>query len=905
MSGRSRRVLPLAALVLLQAACGEDGSTEPESTPARLVALSPAVDTVFAGEAVDPPISVRVESAMGDPVEGIPVRFLLLGDRGGQLDAMSVSNQEGIAEADFRAPNDFGEVELRVDIPSASHVPALEFRIAVVPVTSVTLTATGGDGQTAEVASQLPRPFTLRVGTPGGTSAGGVAIAWRVEGAGAGAALTADTSFTDAEGASRTLLTLGTEAREYVVSAHAAGGVASDTVRFTATATTAASGAVRLDSVRPLPLRAGEEALAFGAGFRSEASANEMRVEGDVAEILEAAPDRLRFQVPDFEGRCLPARTVGVRVLAGAEASNGELLPLEPAEAAVSLEVGQAATVEPGELGCVQLPGAEAAREYWLAVQSASQVVGATTSMRLVTRSADDLGFGRPAAHIAARRMDIPVRSAVAEGPRPDLTLRANALRELRRARAAPSRRGRLADREAAEARGGISFSVSPPAVGDTLRFTFPVASDLTLTCSDTSSVIRGVVRASGEGVALVEDVEAPPDGFGEADWSELRDVIEAAVFPADTAYFGPPADIDANGRVLLVFTPRVNRLTPRGSETALGGFFLPIDLAAAEPGGPGVPGPDGSVCPASNEGELLYLAVADPEGREGDPIDVGRARRNARGLTAHELQHLINAERRVFSGEGGFERTEEVWLDEGLSQLAEEVAGLRAAGFGPGENLRFAPFAGSRSGLDNFNTYHIANFFHLSLFMLDPAGARTLSLQDPGGLRGLQMRGFAWGLLRWMGDQEGAGDERLLFRDLVAGGPNGLRGVANIERATGASWPRLLADFVVALALDDGPLEPASSRHRIETWDLRDVYEGLNENPSSRRRFPLPFPLALESLAFESAAVDFELSASAVKYFVVRGGATTPPVALRLGSPAGGDLPEAAVPRITIVRMR
>lgn len=913
--GQGPRALRLAAsvvgLAIFAAACGEDASTEPSAAPAQLVALSPPVDTVLTGERTDPPVAVRVESALGDPIEGIPVRFLLLTQGAGTLDGVAVSNREGIAEADFRASGEPGEARIRADVPSAGNVRALEFRIVVLPAAVVVLAAVEGDDQEAEIGSQLALPFTVAATTQGGAVAGGLAIAWSLVGPPASARLTADTTFTDVEGRARTLLTLGTEAREYTVAAHAAAGVASDTVNFTARATAAASGAVRLDSVRPLPLTAGEEAAAFGAGFPPALGEVEIRVEGEPGELLEATSERIRFLVPEFSDRCLPARSVGIRVLARGEASNGQMADLLPAEPAVELAIGEARTLASPELDCLQLPAADEPREYWLAIQSASREAGTKTGVRLLVRTSDAAGFGRPATFIGGQGMDPALEAVAAEFGRPELELRVGAVRELVRRRIAPvAMRPRGADptaqleQEPARAAQLPARAAHEPAVGDTLRFTFPVAEDLTLSCTDTLTVIHGVVQAVGSHLALLEDVRSPPDGFRDPDWEELRVALDESILPTDTAYFGAPADIDGNGRVLLLFTPAVNRLTPRGSATAIGGFFLPLDLASSTGGG-GLPGPDGQACPASNEGEILYLAVADREGREGDPIDVARARRNALGLTAHELQHLINAERRVLSGEGGFERTEEVWLDEGLSQLAEEVAGLRIVEFGEGENLGFERFEASRMTLDAFNTFQIANFFHLALYMLDPAEAPTLSETLPSGFEGLQMRGFAWALLRWLGDQEAGGDERALFRELVRGGPNGLRGVENIERRTGKAWEDLLADFLATLPLDDAEVEAASDRHRITTWNLRQVYLALSQNPSSRRRFPLPFPLAFEPLGLESAATDFELNASTAKYFLLGGGLETPPLALSLRSRGGGAVAEAATPQITIVRTR
>lgn len=886
----------MAAALAVLPACGDDAGTEPSSAPAQLLRLSPAVDTVLAGERADPPISGRVVNSLGDPLEGIPVRFLLVSGPG-RVDPMAVSNQQGVAEAEFRAGTEPGEARIRVDVPNAGNVRPLEFTVRVLPSATVVLSKAGGDGQQAEVSSQLPLPFRVRAVTPSGSPAGGVPIAWRL-GAGdtASARLTADTTYTDAEGETRVLLTLGRTAGDHVVLAHAGRGVGSDTVRFTARATVVPAGSVRLDSVRPLPLRAGEEAVAFGSGFRASDAANEVRVEGEAAEIVEATPSTLRFRIPGFEDRCLPARTVGIRVVAAGEPSNGQLAELEPREAALPLAIGEGRTLTGSEeVSCLQLAGEAGPREFWLAVHSAGRTARGGVPLRLLARAGGDVAGPRLAAAVSPGE---ELREAAGREGTREGELRRAVRQELQRRR---PMRARLPGPDTAPA----LAVATRPGPGDTLTFRFAVREDLTASCADTTKRIRGVVQAVGEHALAVADVGAPAGGFTAEDWTALADEFDRVVFPTDTAYFGSPLDIDGNGRVILLFTPEVNRLTPRGSGTLVGGFFLALDLAASGRGGGGAPPPLGETCPASNEGELIYAVAPDPEGSFGDPLTVAQTRRIARQLLPHELQHLINAQRRVFLGERGFGALEESWLDEGLSHLAEEVAGLRLLELGRRQNLTFERVTAGREALDAFNAFHIVNFFNLSLFMLAPGGAPTLSAEDPGGLGGIQMRGFAWLFLRWLGDHEGGADERFLFRRLAGGGDSELRGIANVERSTGKRWEDLLADFFAALALDDEGVEPASPRHQVTTWNLRDVYLQLNRNPSSVRRFPLPFPLAFTALAFESAAADFELRSSTTQYFRLRGGTEAPPLAVSLLSPGGGRAPETAAPQITIVRTR
>lgn len=889
----------LLGLLLGSVACGDDSSTEPNSgAPTKLLAVSPVASTALTGEPTDPPISVQVVNSRGLPVEGIPVRFLIVSGPG-RLDPMAISDSQGIAEAEFVAGSELGEARIRTDIPSATNVSSLQFTVTVIPAASVSLEKEGGDEQQAEGGSQLPLPFVLRVTTPAGAPAGGMAIAWRVASPEAtDARLTADTTYTDSEGVTQVLLTLGSQATGHIVLAHAAGGVGSDTVRFTATATAVAGGSIQLDSIRPLPLRAGEEAVVFGNGFEPSMAANEVRVEGESAEIVEASVTTLRFQVPKFTGRCLPAREVGVRVLVGGQASNGSMELLEPTEPFIDLAPGEALTlVDPERLACLQFAGSTTG-EFWLGVQSASHAGEAATPLRLLMRA----GAAGPPARISPAEVSPALTAAqqmAIQEERGEGLLRENVWSLLARRHIAPARApGRDTPRQAALAR--ISTEV-----GDTLHFFFAVQPDLQASCADTTNRVAAIVTAVRDGVVLAVDADAPAGDLTDADWAVLADEFDRTVLPTELEYFGSPMDIDANGRIVLLFTPEVNRLTPLGAGTFIGGFFLALDLAASGQGGGGVPAPDGELCPASNEAEIIYAAVPDPGGAFGDILTTSQFRRIVRELMPHELQHLINAQGRVLVSTAGFGAREESWLDEGLSHLAEEVTGLRLLNAAVGQNLTFEDVASTRAQLDLFNAFHIVNFFNSSLFMFDPTGTPALATTDPGGLQGAQLRGRSWLFLRWLGDQEGGGDQRDLFRELASGGPAQLTGVSNVEQVTGVRWEQLLADFVATLPLDDGSVPPVSDRHRVLTWNLRDVFASLNSNPSSRSRFPLSFPLALTRLRFENAAADFELSGSTIRYFRLQGGIDVPALAVSLLSPGGAPAPAGAAPQITIVRTR
>jgi len=901
------RTLPLlGALLLALPGCGEDGGTDIAPAPAELVRLSPAVDSTRVGEALDPPLSVRVENSLGEPVEGIPVRFSVVDGPGELAEGLAVSNKAGVAETTLRAASEFGEGRVRVDIPSASGVSPLEFRVVLLPAEEVRVRIEEGQDQEAEILTQLALPFEVTVTAgPDDVPAGGVSVTWEIEeGSPGNPRLDTDTTFTDEEGRTSNLLTLGGVPGGVTVRVHAAGGVGTDTVRFEAEALEVLSGPARIDSVSPSPLRAGEEAILFGSGLGTRLEDTEVRIEGADAEILEVEDRRIRFRVPEFTDRCRPRREVGVRALVRGEPSNGTFASLRPREAALDLEVGAARTLDLSDgADCLRLGGGDeaATAEFLLFAGSGARTSGAVTPMRLLFAAGGldaDLGEGT----VRAARSGLPdpaeVRSDL--GSR-HLQLRRSVERELGEWRITPPAGETPAARAFGEAE-----ATSPPVRGDTLRFNFAVTSDFAVACDDTSTTVAGVVRSVGPRFALVEDTAVGGSGFRDADWAMLQQEYEEVVFPSDSSLFGSPADLDRNGRIVVLFTPRVNALTPPGAQSVTAGFFLPLDLAdSGDPEGGGIRGADGEVCPASNEGEIIYMRTPDPSGRFGATVRHDQAIRTGRTIVAHELEHLLNAQRRIVFGGGDFTSLQSLWLDEGLAHFAEEMAGLRAMGLEGATELAWDRIVSDPRALSLFNTFHLDNFARLQFFLQEPNRAPFLASVDPGGLRSLQMRGVAWAFVRWLVDQHAGGDPAGFVRRLASGGASLLQGIAAVEDATGRGWDELVADFRLALAVDDAGYGPGLAPSlEIRTWDLRSVYAGLHENRSSGRAFPLPFPLIVTPLQPGTSAVDFRARASTGSFFRIDG-ERTGPAAVRLTGQSGGRLPASARPQVTVLRLR
>lgn len=593
--------------------------------------------------------------------------------------------------------------------------------------------------------------------------------------------------------------------------------------------------------------------------------------------------------------------------------------PVEP-RLIPSLAPGDLSVVRgPSEVRSVRLSGAVESRSYVLAVQNVGRAPG-SLALALTVRGEGASEVPVPEASAGPERDPTPRPAAREPGVAGEAraTLEARMREALRRAGARPYRPPRPARerpdpsgaRASGERAGGDATVRAAAAAGraeiepgDTLVFRMAVSAGVSVDCADTTRLVRAVVRAAGARIALAEDLQVE-DGFIPSDWTDLSRVLNDVVFPVDSAYFGAPADIDGNGKVVAVVTPEVNRLAPRGSETFIGGFFWPGDLS------------DRASCPASNRGEIFYLLAPDLAGRFGDPRTRPGARRNAMEVAAHELEHLISAQRRITLGGGGFESLEDAWLGEGMAHVAEEVVGLWAAGHGLRENLSSIGIGVGRSAA--FETFIRADFERLGWHLRDPASTRGLATEDGSGLESLAMRGNAWIFLRWLADRfapeggEGpfsAADEPRLFRELASGGPTHLTGIENVERAlrtlgSPVTWEELVAAYAPAPALDD---VGEAGEPWLATWNLPEIFATLHESDGASP-FDRPYPLEPTRVPLtRSTAARFEVDVTAfgVRYFVLESVGPTPDFVLELTDPAGRTLGASATPQMSLVRFR
>jgi hypothetical protein len=403
------------------------------------------------------------------------------------------------------------------------------------------------------------------------------------------------------------------------------------------------------------------------------------------------------------------------------------------------------------------------------------------------------------------------------------------------------------------------------------------VALNVSVTSTCTTPVLRtGRVAAVGARAIVVHDTANPAGGFTDADYQRFAVAFDTLIVPVADAAFGAPTDIDVNGKVVIFFTRAVNELTPANAGYYIGGFFHPRDVLPQYLNGY-------PYCPASNEREMFYMLVPDPSGTiNGNARTVGFVDSTTVGVLAHEHQHLVNFTRRAYVNYAFTD--EEVWLNEGLSHIAEELVFYRAAGAAPRQNIGASRF-GTQPFDGMFSLYMAANFARLRTFLENPQIFSPYSSDDDIGTRGA-----VWAFLRYAADRRGTGDGDLWMQ--LVNSPT--RGFTNLANVFGAGVVEMVHEWNLSVYADDH-VPGVAAAYAQPSWNFRTAYPAL---PSS----PTPYPLggAVGTLSNEvTRSVSLRGGSAAFLRFAVTPGREA---AIRVAS-RGSVAPRTV--RATIIRTR
>ena len=337
---------------------------------------------------------------------------------------------------------------------------------------------------------------------------------------------------------------------------------------------------------------------------------------------------------------------------------------------------------------------------------------------------------------------------------------------------------------------------------------------------------VRGVLRAVGKRVQVSS---RPRMSAVRAEL--LKDLVatfDDRIFPVAAASVGLARDADGDGRFTVFLSSWLSRLG--NGRNAVDGFVRVSDLDLA------------FSAPFGNRCDMMYLSTNLKPGP------------HLRTVLAHEYMHAV-----VFSGKirtamagGQVVQEEEGWLDEAPAHLAEDQQAF------------------SRSNID----------YRISAFLSQPERYQLVvdDYYAANLFRSHGNRGSTYLFLRWCVDQYGPELMPALIHSR-------LRGIANLEKATGCSFAELYRRWSVALFMSG--LDPASRPEQQGTYRSVDVRKPLED-------WELAGPRA--NYVSGGGPADCWSAAGTSTHYVVVRGSSTGAVELTVSGPAAAELQVTAV---------
>ena len=410
--------------------------------------------------------------------------------------------------------------------------------------------------------------------------------------------------------------------------------------------------------------------------------------------------------------------------------------------------------------------------------------------------------------------------------------------------------------------RPSFSSLASSPAVGDLVTLNTRTGATLSDACQVPDNRTGRVVAITNTAI-VIADTANPTGGYTDAEYLTVGLQFDS-VYTMDTNAFGTPSDIDSNGKIIMFFTRAVNELTPATSTSIIGGFFYARDLF------PKTDSPQlgtGSGCPTSNVAEMFYLAVPDPNALVNGNTHFTKTfvSHLTVSTTAHEFQHLINASRRLYVNTAATD-FEVVWLNEGLSHIAEELLFYQQSnGLAPRMDIDSLAFIGTanQKNVDGYNYDQQANFGRLNEYLTRPSTSSPYAPDDS-----LWTRGATWLFLRYAADHRGTSDGDTFYK-LVNSTATGM---TNLQNVFGSNLPAMFRDWAAATIADDVPGVATEWQH--PSWNFKAIFQYIANHNSQApfRSYPLVTtsvsdntPLSLGLGGGEASYVRFSVAANQV----------------------------------------
>ena len=622
-----------------------------------------------------------------------------------------------------------------------------------------------------------------------------------------------------------------------------------------------------------------------GCNFASTLGGNTVTIDGVRLTVDSATPTQLKVSVPPAaQYSCTPERPATLSVAAGSgTASRAHRWATAMQH---SLAIGESVTLlDATQARCNEL--ATSGARYFISVFNTTGLVADLTSVELRGQGGAPIVTAAPApspllpsAQIrsgASAGLDLRQAAATEQSALGIHARTLDASREIRQTLGNPRRQ--RTQRATGALSPSLSMAAADPVVGETVLMR--VWKHDSGSCNQFDEITTRTVYV-GPRAIIREDVAAPLARTMDDYYRALGQEFDGAMYPILAENFGDPlaldSQLDANGRIVMVFTKRVN-------DDGLAGFVISCDFYPR------------SVAPSSNEGEVFYAYVpTDPSaGYPSGLLTKDRWRREIRSTLIHEAKHITSFAERL-SRDAPFE---ESWLEEGTAMHAEELWSRSSYGSAWKGNTTYETslYCDVRQAVQPAcadKPYVMLQHFTMlydylaSVETLTPLGRAT-----PGDY---SFYGSAWAFVRWIIDQHAPSDAAFL-KPLTQSGATGLD---NIAARAGRPFAQLLADWTLAIAADDYPgVTPARREHSFPSWQTRDIFAGMNRDFTE---FARPIPLATRPVRFGAFTSSVSLRGGTAAIFELSGTQAATQL-LELRSPTGGAPP--ANTRIAIIRVQ
>jgi hypothetical protein len=480
-----------------------------------------------------------------------------------------------------------------------------------------------------------------------------------------------------------------------------------------------------------------------------------------------------------------------------------------------SMSVGDVRLLNPSDIpNGIDLPAGSGARDYIIVVGNTSNFHDVVSNFNVKADKSTTGVFGIEAAADLAAQSSFQLNQVpLARTPQEAVE---NRVRAFERSRLTLRSRSTLFGGSRISARRSAQFSqLAPPAVGDRINVNVPNAdsSDLCMNFFQTQAVVASV---SQKAILMVDTLDGPPlTLFTQAQLDSITNEFDTYTYPTDAAYFGTPTDINGDGHIIMLFTGRINQLTPPSTAGGfVGGFFFGGDffppIATAQLG----------ACLGSNQEEIFYLLAPDPTGTKyGNVRSASSVRQGTRGTIAHEFQHMINAGNRLQNPlVNNFEAT---WLDEALAHFAEDAVGRQVVGMTDLQTFASSNLPNCNSPCtqaNDFNAFFFQNLARLTDWMVQPDHFSPMSgMADTS----LAVRGAAWAIVRFGADNYSNGLPRTFTRALVAGPDTG---VTNFVAATKSPIDTVVKAWLVSMYADHLGIAGLDPKYQYRSYNFRSV---------------------------------------------------------------------------------